>query len=51
VELDAQAADQVEDADCILLLTGSDMRKLERGQIVKVGDVVLQLDFSSHEEH
>jgi len=49
VEETTDAAEETEDV-LLILLTGENLRHLERGETVKVGDVVLRVDFSD-EQH
>jgi len=41
-----ETEDAREEAERVVLLTGADLRRLERGEAVKVGDVVVKVDFS-----
>jgi hypothetical protein len=49
VEGTTDAAEETEDV-LLILLTGENLRHLERGVTVKVGDVLLRVDFSD-EQH
>jgi len=44
-----ETVDATEEAERVILLTGADLRRLERGEAVKLGNVLLRVDFS--DEH
>ena len=45
-----ETTDAAEETERVLLLAGEDLRHLESGGTVKVGDVLLRVDFSD-EQH